>query len=121
MKNKKIILVFILIIMCLFMTISRVKATNPLDVKDITGNQEQTGGNTQTPDTNTQPTPVPSPTPSPSPTAPTSNGNTNGNSAQTNSLPDTGVAEDTALFVFITICVASSIYAFVKIRNYKNI
>ena len=43
------------------------------------------------------------------------------NTASTNTLPQTGVAEDTALFVFIAICIVSAIYAYIKIRNYKNL
>ena len=113
MKNKKIMLVFILIIAYLFIMIVGVKATNPLPIIDSNNEQNQGVNDTNTEPTNTQPTPT-QPTPS-------QTGNSNGNSAQTNSLPDTGVAEDTALFVFITVCVASSIYAFVKIRNYKNV
>ena len=118
MKNKKIIMVFILIIACLFMMISGVKATNPLNVTDITGGQSGEGqGST----TNPTPTPNTNPTQNPTPSPTPSGNNATGNGEQTNSLPDTGVAEDTALFVFITICVVSSVYAFVKIRNYKNV
>ena len=116
MKNKKILIVFILIIACLFVMLPGSKATNPLNLTDLNDNETA-----EEPDTNTQttPTPTPSSTPTPSPSpAPTVNTESG---AHNNSLPDTGVAEDTALFVFITICVASSVYAFVKIRKYKNV
>lgn len=36
-------------------------------------------------------------------------------------MPQTGVAEDTALIVFIAVCLVSAIYAYTKVRNYKNI
>ncbi len=118
MKNKKILIVFILIIACLFVMLPGSKATNPLNLTDLNDNQtaNEPGTNTQTTPT---PTPGSTPTPSPSP-SPAPTGNT-GSGAHNNSLPDTGVAEDTALFVFITVCVASAVYAFVKIRNYKNV
>ncbi len=35
-------------------------------------------------------------------------------------MPQTGVTEDTTLFIFIAICIASAIYAYAKIKNYKN-
>ena len=112
MKNKKILIVFILIIACLFVMLPGSKATNPLNLTDLNDNQTA-----NEPSTNTQTTPTTGSTPTPSPTLA---GNTE-SGAHNNSLPDTGVAEDTALFVFITVCVASAVYAFVKIRNYKNV
>ncbi len=118
MKNKKIIVVFILIIAYLFVMLAGVKATNPLPLfnNEEPNTQEPTTAPTPTPEPSQTPTQIPTPTPTPTPTP-----SNNGNNTPTNSLPDTGVAEDTALFVFITICIASSIYAFVKIRNYKNV
>ena len=47
--------------------------------------------------------------------------NTENTNVAENKLPQTGVAEDTTLFVFIGICLVSAIYAYTKIKNYKNI
>lgn len=111
MKNKKIMLVFIAMII-LFMAVAPiVNATNsnPLQVfneEDDNNvpnatNEGQNGtldGNNDASNTN--------------------NENTN---AAENNLPQTGVAEDTTLFIFIGICLVSAIYAYTKIRNYRNI
>lgn len=112
MKNQKIILVCALMIVFLLIMTNLVQATNSNDMvvnppiglnNEATtpaNNQQGTlnvsGGNNIVPVNNTQ------------------------NSAN-NTLPDTGVAEDTTLFVFIAICIISAVYAFVKIKNYKNI
>ena len=47
--------------------------------------------------------------------------NTENTNVAENKLPQTGVTEDTTLFVFIGICLVSAIYAYTKIKNYKNI
>ena len=104
MKNKKIILVVALIIAILIAIVPVVKASdeNPLIITG-TGNEENNEV-ANTPVLNNE----------------TANTNTNTNAAE-NKLPQTGVVEDTTLFVFIAICIISAIYAYVKIRNYKNI
>lgn len=50
----------------------------------------------------------------------TINNDVNENTAE-NKLPQTGVAEDTTLFIFIGICLISAIYAYTKIRRYRSI
>lgn len=37
-----------------------------------------------------------------------------------NSLPQTGVTEDITVMFFIIVCVVSAIYAYKKIRDYRN-
>ena len=37
-----------------------------------------------------------------------------------NSLPQTGVTEDITVMFFIIVCVISAVYAYKKIRDYKN-
>ena len=118
MKNKNCIIVFMLIIAFLLVFVTGVKAADEVPPLQIVDDNEVTGGtqgNTQAPN---------AVTPANNTVAPTTGnttGNTAGNTANTNTLPDTGVAEDTALFVFITICVVSAVYALVKVRNYKNV
>ena len=115
MKNQKIILIFTLIVAFLLIMVTFVQATNdiPLEINppniqtNNPTNNEVNNNNTNAPIIGN-----------------TTNNNTVNNTTNntaTNTLPQTGVAEDTALFVFIAVCVISAIYAFVRIRNYKNI
>ena len=110
MKNKKYVIVFTLIAAILLIMVSGVvnASSSPLnlDVENQTPNaQVNEPVNNQVQNNTAQNNTV--------------QNNTVNN--KTNSLPQTGVAENTALFVFIAICVVSAIYAFVKIRNYKNV
>lgn len=112
MKNKKIMLVFIAMIIFVMAIMPIVKASdnNPFNIlnEDDTNNtQNATNGekpaaNSEKPTINDEP-------------------NTENTNVAENKLPQTGVAEDTTLFVFIGICLVSAIYAYTKIRNYKNI
>ena len=43
------------------------------------------------------------------------------NNATTTSLPKTGIASSTSVIVLITICGISAIYAYNKIKDYKNL
>ena len=115
MKSKKLVLVFGLIIatLLLFVIVPSVQATddNPLQIINGQSNNEQANdeanneaNNVVNNEENTVPVI-----------------NNTQNTASTNTLPQTGVAEDTALFVFIAICIVSAIYAYIKIRNYKNL
>lgn len=111
MKNKKVMLVFIAMIILVIAITPIVKASdsNPLNIIDETdSNNEETNTNNEAPVNND--TPVVNDEP-----------NTENTNAAENKLPQTGVAEDTTLFVFIGICLVSAIYAYTKIRNYKNI
>ncbi|MCI9247517.1 MAG: LPXTG cell wall anchor domain-containing protein [Clostridia bacterium] len=108
MKNKKLIIVFMLVITFLALMVTFTKATDDvgqlptIDQGNNPTNQDKTN-NTPAPIANNNVEPV------------TNNG-TSGNT-----LPQTGVAGDTALFVFIGVCVASAIYAYFRIRKYNNV
>lgn len=112
MKNKKIMLVFIAMIIFVMAIMPIVKASdnNPFNIlnEDDTNNtqnatnDEKTAANSEKPTINDEP-------------------NTENTNVAENKLPQTGVAEDTTLFVFIGICLVSAIYAYTKIKNYKNI
>lgn len=112
MKNKKIMLVFIamIILVMAIMPIVKASAENPFNIlnEDDTNNT-QNATNDEKPATNSE--------------KPTVNNETNTENTNVaeNKLPQTGVAEDTTLFVFIGICLVSAVYAYTKIRNYKNI
>lgn len=108
MKNKKLIIVFMLVITFLALMVNFTKATN--DVEKLptisTGNnpsEQNQANNTPAPIKNNN-------------VAPIANNGTSGNT-----LPQTGVAGDTALFVFIGVCVISAVYAYFRIRKYNNI
>ena len=112
MKNKKIMLVFIPMIIFVMAIMPIVKASdnNPFNIlnEDDTNNtqnatnDEKPAANNEKPTINDEP-------------------NTENTNVAENKLPQTGVAEDTTLFVFIGICLVSAIYAYTKIKNYKNI
>lgn len=112
MKNKKIMLVFIAMIIFVMVIMPIVKASdnNPFNIlnEDDTNNtqnatnDEKPAANSEKPTINDEP-------------------NTENTNVAENKLPQTGVAEDTTLFVFIGICLVSAIYAYTKIKNYKNI
>lgn len=112
MKNKKIMLVFIAMIILVMAIMPIVKASenNPFNIlnEDDTNNtqnatnDEKPAANSEKPTINDEP-------------------NTENTNVAENKLPQTGVAEDTTLFVFIGICLVSAIYAYTKIRNYKNV
>lgn len=132
MNNKKLTMIFILIIALLFATITYVSANDISgDLPILTGNNvvnnENAGanentntGNTNTENSNTgnNETQNGNNANEPVTNAPTGNNNVSGNN---NTLPTTGVAGDTTLFVFITICIASAVYAYIKIRKYNNL
>ena len=112
MKNKKIMLVFIAMIIFVMAIMPIVKASdnNPFNIlnEDDTNNtqnatnDEKPAANNEKPTINDEP-------------------NTENTNVAENKLPQTGVAEDTTLFVFIGICLVSAINAYTKIKNYKNI
>ena len=109
---KKIMLVFIAMIIFVMAIMPIVKASdnNPFNIlnEDDTNNtqnatnDEKPAANNEKPTINDEP-------------------NTENTNVAENKLPQTGVAEDTTLFVFIGICLVSAIYAYTKIKNYKNI
>ena len=119
MKNKKIMLVFIAMIIFVMAIMPIVKASdnNPFNIlnEDDTNNT-QNATNDEKPAANNE-------KPAANNEKPTINDepNTENTNVAENKLPQTGVAEDTTLFVFIGICLVSAIYAYTKIKNYKNI
>ncbi len=121
MKNQKYVIVFTLIAAILLIMVSGVvnASSSPLNlqVEDQTPtNEANEPVNNNQPQNNAGQNNAAPNNAVPNNTVPNNTANN-----KTNSLPQTGVAEDTALFVFIAICVVSAIYAFVKIRNYKNV
>lgn len=124
MNNKKLTMIFILIIALLFATITYVSASDiPGDLPILTGNNvvnnENIGANdpiTGEPVGNNNIVNNESVVNN----EPATN-NSVANNIVNNTLPTTGVAGDTTLFVFITICIASAVYAYIKIRKYNNL
>ena len=112
MKNKKIMLVFIAMIIFVMAIMPIVKASdnNPFNIlnEDDTNNTQNATNDEKPVANNEKPTINDEP-------------NTENTNVAENKLPQTGVAEDTTLFVFIGICLVSAIYAYTKIKNYKNI
>lgn len=113
MKNRKIILVVIAMIILSMVIMPCVKASN-----DNLTIIENGADNSNTDNTNTN---------NAISNEPNTNTNTNTNNntgitdAAQNTLPQTGVAENTALFVFIAVCLVSAIYAYIKIKNYRGL
>lgn len=104
MKNKKLIVVFILIVLFLLVLINYTKASNAVEqLPTIVNNQ-----NNNIQNNNIQ--------------NPVNNANANNtNIGNNDTLPQTGVQGDTTLFIFIGICIISAIYAYFKIRKYNNV
>lgn len=115
MKNKKIVFVFILIVALLLIMTSCVSASelplingsdnlpsladpngtnggSPAGNNEMEGNN-QIGGNNQE----------------------------KGKNQMGNEIIQLGVEEDITLLVFIVVCIASAVYAYIKIRKYNNV
>ena len=126
MKNKKLLIVFILILAFLLVMVTYTKATDNVDelpIIDInTENQENSTNNDQSNnETNNNAENTNTNTNTNINTNTNTNTNTNSNTDNNNVLPQTGVQGDTALIIFIIICIISAIYAYFKIRKYKNV
>lgn len=129
MKNKKLLIVFILILTFLLANVTYVMATDNVDqlptiVIDQDANNEETNIE-QAPDNNEQ----------------TNNEQANNeennneelniianeedneeeNVANDEKLPQTGVQGDALLVIFITVCIISAVYAYFRIRKYNDI
>lgn len=124
MKNKKLLIVFILILTFLLANVTYVMATDNVDqlptiVIDPDENNEETN-NEQAPDNNEQ----------------TNNEQANNeelniianeeeneeeNVSNDEKLPQTGVQGDALLVIFITVCIISAVYAYFRIRKYNDI
>lgn len=122
MKNKKLLIVFILILAFLLVMVTYTKATDNVDelptividpdneTSNNSSNNEQANNEANNNIANIN-------------TNESNNSNTNSNKNTENNevLPQTGVQGDTALLIFISICIVSAIYAYFKIRKYKNV
>lgn len=108
MKSKKIMVVFILMVAFLLVMVTFTKANDDVGQLPtiVTNNNPST--NTDVNQDNNQTMPI------------TSNNTTN-NTNTNETLPQTGVAGDTVLFVFITVCIASAGYAYFRIKKYNDI
>ena len=124
MKNKKLLIVFILILTFLLANVTYVMATDNVDqlptiVIDPDENNEETN-NEQAPDNNEQ----------------TNNEQANNeelniianeeeneeeNVSNDEKLPQTGVQGDALLVIFIIVCIISAVYAYFRIRKYNDI
>lgn len=107
MKSKKTMIVFILMVAFLLVMVTCVKAND--DVGQLptisTGNNPSTNDQANNNQVNNENV------------APVTNNTNNTNET----LPQTGVAGDTVLFVFITVCIASAGYAYFRIKKYNDI
>lgn len=118
LKNKKIIVVFILMIVFL---LTMINFTNASDrVEDLPIVDSDLNEPILDPAQNNQPTTDSNDTNN---NEPVLDNNTNKDNSVGNNtkLPQTGVASDSILFVFIGICILSSVYAYVKIRKYNKL
>lgn len=113
MKSKKLIVAMILMVTFLSLMVTCVKADNEVfDMPVITTDKNQTTNNNK----------VNEPIISNNQTVNNQVANTNDNNTNANTdLPQTGVAGDTTLFVFITICIVSAVYACVRIKKYNDV
>lgn len=109
MKSKKLMVVFILMVAFLLLMATFVKADD--GVLQIITNNEQ--GSTQNPTGNNNE--------SNNETNNVANVSDNTSAGNNTTLPQTGVASDTTLFIFIGVCIVSAVYAYIKIKNYNNV
>ena len=119
-KMKKVIMVaMIVLISCSLVVMSTtVKATD--STLDISGDLNISTGNATTANTtNENITPSMNTTGNSDVIQPVTSNTTEGNST-TDTLPQTGVTEDITVMFFIVVCTVSAIYAYKKIRDYKN-
>ena len=119
-KMKKVIMVaMIVLISCALVVMSKtVKATD--STLDISGDLNISTGNATTANTtNGNITPSMNTKGNSDVIQPVTSNTTEGNST-TDTLPQTGVTEDITVMFFIVVCTVSAIYAYKKIRDYKN-
>lgn len=111
-KMKKVMLIMLIAVLALFVLQSIVSAT-PLNItsalnntteSNATGSNSQQSTNTANNTTNNT----------------TNNTSTNNVINNTETLPQTGLTEDITIMFFIVLCVASAVFAYVKIRKYNE-
>lgn len=115
-KLKKLVVLLVVVVLMVGLCM-QVKATdNPIDVTNLlTSNTTDGSNNTNT--TNSINQNSTTNTANESVVQPDTN-KTEGSSE--NNLPQTGVTEDITVMFFIVVCAVSAIYAYKKIRDYKN-
>lgn len=119
-KMKKVIMVAMIVLIsgALVVMSTTVKATD--STLDISGDLNISTGNATTANTtNGNITPSMNTTGNSDVIQPVTSNTTEGNST-TDTLPQTGVTEDITVMFFIVVCTVSAIYAYKKIRDYKN-
>ena len=125
-KNvKNVILVSGLVLAIMFCLVSPVFATdtnNAVDLPIISNNEATTDNNEQVNNQEENNTVANNEENNTEPELNNENvNNSNTNTAANGTLPQTGVTEDSTIIFFIAICIISAIYAYKKIRDYKNI
>ena len=109
-KLKKLVVLLVVVVLMVGVSM-QVKATdNPIDVTNLLTSNETNTTNTVNQNSTTN-------TANESVVQPDTN-KTEGSSE--NNLPQTGVTEDITVMFFIIVCAVSAIYAYKKIRDYKN-
>ncbi len=120
---KNVILVSGLVLVIMFGLVSPVLATDTngaVDLPIISNNEVTTGNNEQSNNQETNNTVANNEVNNTEPELNNENVN-NSNTVANGTLPQTGVTEDATIIFFIAICIISAIYAYKKIRDYKNI
>lgn len=117
-KMKKVMLIMLIVILALFVLQSIVSAA-PLNITTALNN---TSGNTTTNGTTDLPILTSNNQQGTNTTNNTVNNTANRNNVinNTEKLPQTGLTEDITIMFFIVLCVASAVFAYVKIRKYND-
>lgn len=117
MKNKKLLIVFILILTFLLANVTYVMATDNVDqlptiVIDQDANNEETNNEqANNEENNNEELNI----------IANEEDNEEENVANDEKLPQTGVQGDALLVIFITVCIISAVYAYFRIRKYNDI
>lgn len=116
-KMKKVMLIMLIAVLALFVLQSMVSAT-PLNITSALNNT--TGGNTTNGATDLPILTTNNEVNNTSTNNTTNNTSTNNVVNNTERLPQTGLTEDITIMFFIVLCVASAVFAYVKIRRYND-
>lgn len=117
MKNKKLLIVFILILTFLLANVTYVMATDNVDqlptiVIDQDENNEETNNEqANNEENNNEELNI----------IANEEENEEENVSNDEKLPQTGVQGDALLVIFITVCIISAVYAYFRIRKYNDI
>lgn len=116
-KMKKVMLIMVIMVLALFVLQSMVSAA-PINITDALNNT--TGGNTSNGTTDLPILTTNNEVNNTSTNNTTRNTTTNNVINNTEKLPQTGLTEDITIMFFIILCVASAVFAYVKIRKYND-